>query len=213
MRIKLKGFKNFPVKLFAVSITLSLALGVFYYKTKYQKLTREEVNLEKQYKKTLEHLKRAQREANNLPLVRARLDSLMRVWEEVQASLPSEGNLDFWLQQAARAGSRAGIEFEKFQPGKPKPHNLYEEYPIYMEVSGGYHEVATFLSFLLNMPRIGHIKDLSIEGIKNPKFPTETIKAKFTLSTYAYNPEARAPKNGKKSRKKKRRKKSKTKKT
>jgi len=201
--MKLKSFKNFPKRWLVFSLIVSVGLFFFYHRTQYRKLTKKEVELKKTYKKTLEHLKKSQREANNLPLVRARIDSLMKVWERVQASLPSEGNLDFWLQAAAQAGSRAGIEFEKFAPREVKPHNLYEEYPIEIEVSGGYHEVATFLSFLLNLPRIGHIEEVSIEGVKNPVFPTETVKAKFTLSTYAYNPQARSPETHKKKTKKK----------
>lgn len=205
--MKIKGLRNFPKRLFIISILLCLGLVFFYHKTQYKKLSKKQVELEKNYKKILEHLKKSQKEANNLPLVRMRIDSLTKVWEKVQASLPSEGNLDFWLQAAAKAGSRAGIEFEKFEPNKIRPHNLYDEYPIEIEVSGGYHEVATFLSFLLNLPRIGHIEEVNIEGDKKPVFPTETVKAKFTLSTYAYNPQARPPEAHKKKYKRKRSKK------
>lgn len=203
--MKLRGFPNFPIRLFVISIVFSLATLFIYHRVEYSKLKKREVELVKTYKKTLEHLKKSQKQASNLPLVRARLDSLLKVWEKVQASLPSEANLDFWLRATAEAGSRAGIEFERFEPGKVKSHNLYEEYPVDIEISGGYHEVATFLSFLLNLQRISHIKEVKVNGIKNPTFPTETVKASFTLSTYRYNPLARAPESTKKKSKTKRR--------
>jgi type IV pilus assembly protein PilO len=181
-----------PRRSLLISLILWLGIVVLYSRTSYKRLSREEAKLKKKYTKTLEHLKKSQREAQNLPLVRARLDSLLQVWKKVQTSLPNESNLDYWLKATALSGSRAGIDFERFEPQPMVPHDLYEEYPIKMEVSGGFHEVATFLSFLLNMPRLSHIKDLKLEAIKKPNFPTETVKATFTLSTYAYNPKSKA---------------------
>ena len=68
-----------------------------------------------------------------------------------------------------------------FDPQQQEVGDFYSTLPILMEVKGGYHELANFISDLAQMPRIVTVEDLEItadeEGI---------LTSSLVLKTYSY---------------------------
>ncbi len=182
MDFKKASFRN----TFAVALVLSIALAFFYNNTVYTPKKKKLSKLKNELKTAQAELDALKARAMNLDKVKAELDSLMRIWNLLKKYLPTEQDLSEWLRATADAGKRSGVDFLMFKPLPAESHELYTEYPAEMRVRAGYHELATFLSFLVNLPRLTKVKKLSLSSFKNPKVPTQTIEANFVASTFIY---------------------------
>jgi len=194
-----------------VSILIgTLFIGFFYKKKIYEKnerkiksLTTEKTELERklnEYRKKKESLER----------VKAELDSLSRIWEFVHSLLPEKQDAADLIDDIRSACLSSGVKLMFFRPREKIPHSRYWEFPADVKVRGGFHEFATFLSFLVNGDRIVHIREIEINRLKEKKDSRETIEATFKLSTFTYAKElekkSKSQKKRKKSRKRRRRK-------
>jgi type IV pilus assembly protein PilO len=198
---------NFKKAVFRNTLLVSLGISVlflyFYWNLFYSSGERRIRELNEEYKGALLSLEKAQLRAKNLDVVRRELDSLLTLWEKVSQFLPSVREIEKWLFDIADAASRAGIEVTLFKPQSPQPQNMYTEYPIEMEVKGGYHELGTFVSFVVNFPRLTKVTALKIKGAKRNSGENYTIEANLKVTTYVFTPHTRVEEDSKKREEKK----------
>ena len=90
-----------------------------------------------------------------------------------------------------------------FSPNKEKTRDFYIEIPVSMEVSGTYHDVATFFDKVGRMKRIVNILDISMAPVKTR---STNLTTKCNAVTYRFkrkvDEKAETGKNRKKKKKK-----------
>ena len=121
--------------------------------------------------------------------------------------LPDKHEIPALLSSLENLGAQSGLEFLLFQPQKEVNRNFYAEIPLKIEVTGPYHNVATFFDKVSRLSRIVNIGNVQMSATKAAKTKSDTVilRTGCTATTYKFI-EPKEPEKGKKSRRKKRRK-------
>lgn len=112
----------------------------------------------------------------------------------LQAQLPAEQEVSNLLKQTSDLSVESGLEIKLWKPGTRKndPSGLYVEIPVDVEVSGGYHALATFFDHVSKLPRIVNITHLNMEGAKVTGEGV-FIQSRFVATTFAAVSEGAVP--------------------
>ena len=97
--------------------------------------------------------------------------------------LPNKREIPTLLRSITQLGSDAELEFLLFSPNKEKARDFYIEIPVSMEVSGSYHDVATFFDKVGRMKRIVNILDISMKPVKTR---STNLTTKCNAVTYRF---------------------------
>ena len=81
-------------------------------------------------------------------------------------------------------GLAAGLQEKLFQPQPEIPRDFYAEKPIKIVLSGGYHEIATFVSGVAALPRIVTLHDINITPEGSESY--DQLSLEVTAKTYRY---------------------------
>ncbi len=118
--------------------------------------------------------------------------------------LPDKHEIPTLLSSISNLGAQSGLEFLLFQPQKEVNRNFYAEIPLKIEVTGPYHNVATFFDKVSRLSRIVNIGNLKMTAAKAAKTKRDTVilKTSCTATTYKFIEAKEEPKKGKKRRRK-----------
>lgn len=128
--------------------------------------------------------------AINLPVYREQMEEMEQTFGSLLRQLPNTTEVPDLLVDITQAGLGRGLEFTLFRPEKEQPKDFYAEMPISIQVRGGYHELAQFVSDVAALPRIVTFGDINISSDGKDNKLTMSAKAK----TYRYLEEGSAPK-------------------
>jgi type IV pilus assembly protein PilO len=119
--------------------------------------------------------------------------------------LPDKHEIPTLLSSLENLGAQSGLEFLLFQPQKEVNRNFYAEIPLRIEVTGPYHNVATFFDKVSKLSRIVNIGNVKMTQAKAAKTKSDTVilKTACTATTYKFIEAKEPPKKGKKRRRKK----------
>jgi type IV pilus assembly protein PilO len=120
-----------------------------------QGLEDDEVKLKDDYKAKLA-------QAVNLEPLRKEKDQVSAFVFRLEKQLPSKAEMDALLSDINQAGVGRGLQFDLFRPGAPAVKNYYAEQPIDIRITGGYHDLAQFISDIASLPRIVTLNNISI---------------------------------------------------
>jgi len=147
-------------------------------------------NLEVEYAKLYQRVLKERELVKNYEILKARRDSLLRVYEQQLTLMPETEDMTTFLDEVANYGARSGVEFLLFRPMPPVSKGFYQEFPIDMKVTGTFHQLGNFLSMLANAPRLITVENLEILSIQSEEQTEEnaiyTVTAQFILKTYAF---------------------------
>jgi type IV pilus assembly protein PilO len=118
--------------------------------------------------------------------------------------LPDKHEIPALLSSISNLGAQSGLEFLLFQPQKEVNRNFYAEIPLKIEVTGPYHNVATFFDKVSRLSRIVNIGDVKMTAAKAAKTKSDTVilKTGCTATTYKFIEAKQQPEQGKKRRRK-----------
>jgi len=131
-------------------------------------------------------LQRAKTIVESIPKLQAELAQMESKWAALQSLLPKATEMSNLLAEVTASGIRAGVQFTLFEPQAPAPGDLYTRYPVKVSVTGGYHQVGTFLENLCNMDRLVGISDVKLVQFDKGQTAT-TVEATTVVSAYTYN--------------------------
>ncbi len=100
--------------------------------------------------------------AINLPAYKQQMEEMQQTFGSLLRQLPNSTEVPDLLVDITQAGLGRGLEFVLFKPEKELPKEFYAELPISIEVNGGYHELASFVSDVSALPRIVTFGDVVI---------------------------------------------------
>ena len=156
----------------------------------YQPRAKQTKELRAEYEKASAELEKARRTVGNLPQLERESAELQKKWEQAEDLLPSDKEVADLLTQVTRAGEQSGVEFEMFRPRQPTPREFFNENPVEVKVTAGFHQLGMFLSRIANLPRLVNVGELTLVGNKpkdkKDKSPTNhTLSATFTATAYS----------------------------
>ncbi|AVO56823.1 MULTISPECIES: type 4a pilus biogenesis protein PilO [Pseudomonas] len=98
--------------------------------------------------------------------------------------LPSDTEVPGLLEDISRTGLGSGLEFEEIKLLPELVQPFYVELPIQITVTGGYHELATFVSGVAGLPRIVTLHDFEIKPVTPEVGPK--LRMNILARTYRY---------------------------
>jgi len=125
-----------------------------------------------------------QRKAANYDAYKAQLDQMEQSFGTMLRQLPGETEIPSLIVDISQTGLAAGLQEKLFQPQAEVRRDFYAEKPIKMTLSGGYHEIATFVSGVAALPRIVTLHDITITPEAGDRFDELTLAV--TAKTYRY---------------------------
>ena len=179
-------FKNIggwpkPAKIGLVVILSIAILGAgYWFDTQHQLTELKEAEAKEQELKLSFESKQAK--AVNLEGYTAQLQEMKKTFGAMLRQLPSKAEVADLLVDISQTGLASGLEFELFSPKTEVPKDFYAELPISIRVTGGYHQLGTFVSGVAALPRIVTLHDASI--IHPDK--SDKLVMEITAKTYRY---------------------------
>jgi type IV pilus assembly protein PilO len=173
-----------PIKMgvFAILFVLIIAAGI-YFDT--QEQLRVLDNHEKKEVELKNIFKVKAKRAAKLELYKEQLAEMEASFGALLRQLPETTEVESLLVDVSQTGLAAGLEVKKFRPSAEEKKGFYAELPITLEVSGSFHQLATFISGLAALPRIVTISNMKLGS--NKKNPTSgKLSMTATAKTYRY---------------------------
>ena len=129
-----------------------------------------------------------QRKAANYDAYKAQLAQIEQSFGTMLRQLPGETEIPSLIVDISQTGLAAGLQEKLFQPQAELPKDFYAEKPIKIKLSGGYHEMANFVSGIAALPRIVTLHDINITPEQKGSF--DSLSLEVTAKTYRYIEEA-----------------------
>jgi len=120
-------------------------------------------------------------QAINLDAYKKQLADIEQAFGALLKQLPNKQEMDALITDINQAGLGRGLQFDLFKPEGETLTEFYAETPIRVKVSGGYHDLAAFVSDVSKLSRIVTLQDISIEPTKEGVLNMDAI-----IKTYRY---------------------------
>jgi type IV pilus assembly protein PilO len=184
-----------------VFVLLLGGFSYFSYWPKYKQIGELKKTLASEEKK----LEVAKRNARQLNSWRAKMKSKEEQFKVVKQALPEKEEIPSLLASISQSGKDAGLEFELFQPKPEVERDFYSEIPVAINVTGSYHDVATFFDKVAVLSRIVNIGDIHVFPKSGSAEDVGRLTTECTAVTYKFldKPEKSKKSSSKKGRKKK----------
>jgi type IV pilus assembly protein PilO len=172
----------FRAAVIAIVFVLVAAFGIwfFIFEDKAPLLERAESE-EQSLRVTFEN---KQRKAANYDSYKAQLANIEQSFGTMLRQLPGETEIPSLIVDISQAGLAAGLQERLFQPQPEIPRDFYAEKPIKIRLSGGYHEIAGFVSQVAALPRIVTLHNINITPENRDSF--DNLSMEVTAKTYRY---------------------------
>ena len=120
-------------------------------------------------------------QAINLDTYKKQLADIDQAFGALLKQLPNKQEMDALITDVNQAGLGRGLQFELFKPESESMAEFYAETPIKVKVTGGYHDIAAFVSDISKLSRIVTLQDISMEPAKDG-----VLNMDATVKTYRY---------------------------
>lgn len=154
------------------------------YKGKFEGMQAEIVRQESKLRDLQEQISRGEAAKAQLPEFRERVRRLELDLEKLLRILPNRRNVHEFLRQVVALAEREDFALTQFSPQQEIEHEFFSEWPIRVNVSGTYHNLARFFDRMSRFSRIVNVDELNITSLNNSE--RQTIKANFVAKTFVY---------------------------
>ncbi len=169
---------------FGVLIVVLLVLFVW---QMYIPMTNQIKQLEKEVQALQAQIAENDAKIRKLDELRAEVKTLEEQLRAMTEQLPPGSEVSGLLRQLQNLVSQSGLTLKLWRPDKRRAHpsGLYEEIPITVELTGGYHDTALFLDRVSKMTRIVNMLNLRMGGASMNKAGAIEIRVSSTAMTFA----------------------------
>lgn len=104
----------------------------------------------------------------NLDKLKAEVKMLQLQLLQLTEQLPPESEVSGLLRQIQERVNQSGLVLKLWKPDRPKDHSsgLYREIPVSINLTGGYHNTATFFDRISKLNRIVNILNIKMGNAK-----------------------------------------------
>jgi type IV pilus assembly protein PilO len=173
---------TFRVAVIIIVFVVVLGMGVYWFiiedkAPQLQRVQEEEQTLRVSFENK-------QKKAANYDAYKAQLTQMEQSFGTMLRQLPGKTEIPSLIVDISQTGLAAGLQEKLFQPQAEIPRDFYAEKPIMISLSGGYHEIANFVSGVAALPRIVTLHDINITPDNQEIYDELTIQV--TAKTYRY---------------------------
>jgi type IV pilus assembly protein PilO len=119
-------------------------------------------------------------QAINLEAYTKQLADIEQAFGALLKQLPNKQEMDALITDVNQAGLGRGLQFDLFRPDTETVSEFYAETPINVKVTGGYHDIAAFVSDVSKLSRIVTLQNISLapakEGVLNMDAVVKTYR-------------------------------------
>lgn len=179
------GNASNPIKygFLAIVFILIIAAGLYFDTTtqldSLKAVERKEIELKSEFTQKAD-------QAAKLDLYKEQLAEMQASFQAILRQLPEKTDVESLLVDVSQTGLANGLEIKKFKPSAEEKKGFYAELPIALEVSGTYHDLASFISGVAALPRIVTMHDLKLEQKTGTKEEPVTDKLQMTATAKTY---------------------------
>lgn len=120
-------------------------------------------------------------QAVNLEAYTKQLADIEQAFGALLKQLPNKQEMDALITDVNQAGLGRGLQFDLFKPDAETVSEFYAETPIRVKVTGGYHDIAAFVSDVSKLSRIVTLQNIALEPAKDSVLNMDAI-----VKTYRY---------------------------
>lgn len=124
-------------------------------------------------------------QAANLEAYKEQMQEMEVSFGALLRQLPSDTEVPGLLEDITRTGLGSGLEFEEIKLLPEVAQQFYIELPIQIKVTGGYHDLATFVSGVASLPRIVTLHDFELAPVSAGN--SSRLSMQIMAKTYRYN--------------------------
>jgi type IV pilus assembly protein PilO len=172
----------FRAAVIAIVFVVVVGFGIYWFiiEDKAPQLQRERAT-EETLRVTFEN---KQKKAANYDAYKSQLAQMEQSFGTMLRQLPGETEIPSLIVDVSQTGLAAGLQEKLFQPQAEIRKDFYAEKPIKITLSGGYHEIAKFVSGVAALPRIVTLHDINITPEATDSYDNLTLAV--TAKTYRY---------------------------
>jgi len=125
-------------------------------------------------------------QAAKLELYKEQLAEMEASFGALLRQLPETTEVESLLVDVSQTALAAGLEIKKFKPSNEEKKGFYAELPIALEVTGSFHQLATFISGIAALPRIVTISEMKLQPFSSKDPNDGKLSMAATAKTYRY---------------------------
>lgn len=119
------------------------------------------------------------------------LQVLQQRFADLLRKFPDDAELPGLLDDISARGLSSGLVLEGIKLLPELVHPFYVELPIQVVVTGGYHDLATFISEVAGLPRLVTLHDFDLNAVGAG--PGSILRMNLLARTYRYNSQESTP--------------------
>ncbi len=190
-------FKDAKTQKIALGILAFFVVVYFWHSRLYTKYDQQIEARTQEFEKITTELRSVEMKAKSLEALKLEYTDLLKKYDEIEALLPEVKQIPSFLVQLHTASSLTGTKITGIQPLNVGSEEFYNVASFEISMTGTYHDIGSFVSYVANFPFIANIDNLQLTALEvaiskssgdvnDPREVSnkETVSAKFTLSTY-----------------------------
>lgn len=124
--------------------------------------------------------------AVNLELYKLQLVDIEKQFGTQLRQLPGKTEMDNLLVDISQSGTQTGLQQTLFDPQPEQNRDFYAEVPIKIRLTGSFHQMGEFVSYIAALPRIVTLHDVNIRNASNRGASYDQLVMDVTAKTYRY---------------------------
>lgn len=199
-------FKDAKTQKIVLGIMAFFIVGYFWYSRLYTKHDLELTQKNQEFETITTNLRNVEMKAKSLEALKTEYTDLLARYHQIEALLPEVKQIPSFLVQLHTASSLTGTRITGVQPLPIESKEFYNIASYELSMTGTYHDVGSFVSYVANFPFITNVSDVNVTALdvaigeaeyqrrqreEEDVKSHETISAVFTLSTYYVKEEER----------------------
>jgi type IV pilus assembly protein PilO len=194
---------------------ICLLLGYFYYMFFFQEVLAKRIALDTKLTDLLQQVAEKEKVVTQIDRYIREIHSLQESFKIALLKLPNQREIPALLDSVALAGRRSGVAFLLFEPKPPEkkapetkpaalpktadakalvqppkpavPQKFYDEIPVKVQISAGFHNTLSFFDQVGRLPRIVNIEQIDMVGeAADGKGRGRTVKTSCIVKTYMF---------------------------
>ncbi len=190
-------FKDAKTQKIALGIMAFFVVVYFWHSRLYTKYDQQIATQTQEFERITTELRSVEMKAKSLEALKTEYTDLLNRYDEIEALLPEVKQIPSFLVQLHTASSLTGTKITGIQPKDIGSEEFYNVASFEISMTGSYHDVGSFISYVANFPFIANVDDLQMTALNVAIANTaktdddlhdgrkkETVSVVFTLSTY-----------------------------
>jgi type IV pilus assembly protein PilO len=203
MAIDLEDIRKLPPKAKALMLCLAcMLLGYFYYLYFFQATWDKSASLDARLTELEQQVTEKEKAVAQIDRYIREVNALKETFDTALLKLPHRREIPSLLASVALSGREAGVEFLLFEPIAPEkkapeakpatppkppvPEKCYEEIPVRVQFTGGFHNTLSFFEKIGRFPRIVHVAEIEMGESADLQERGRVVKTSCIVKTYMF---------------------------